>query len=282
MNILNGGRHAENSTDLQEFMVMPAGAIRYRDALRMGDEVYQALRQVLRARKYNTNVGDEGGFAPSLKTNEEAVECVLEAIKQAGYQAGTDCYIALDPAASEFFKDGKYVLAKEGRTLTSDEMVDFYAKWVEKYPIISIEDGMAEDDWEGWQKLTARLGKKIQIVGDDLYVTNVKRIYEGITLNASNSVLIKLNQIGTLTETLAAINMARDAGWTAVVSHRSGETDDTTIADLAVGLATGQIKTGAPARSERTAKYNRLLRIEEMLGPAAQFAGIKAFYNLRK
>lgn len=282
MNILNGGRHAENSTDLQEFMVMPAGAIRYRDALRMGDEVYQALRRVLKAKKYNTNVGDEGGFAPSLKTNEEAVECILEAIKQAGYQAGADCYIALDPAASEFYKDGKYVLAKEGRTLTSDEMVDFYAKWVEKYPIISIEDGMAEDDWDGWQKLTARLGKKIQIVGDDLYVTNVKRIYEGITLNASNSVLIKLNQIGTLTETLAAINMARDAGWTAVVSHRSGETDDTTIADLAVGLATGQIKTGAPARSERTAKYNRLLRIEEMLGPAAQFAGIKAFYNLRK
>jgi enolase len=282
MNILNGGRHAENSTDLQEFMVMPAGAIHYRDALRMGDEVYAALRKVLKAKKYNTNVGDEGGFAPSLKTNEEAVESILEAIKQAGYQAGTDCYIALDPAASEFYKDGKYVLAREGRSLTSDEMVDFYAKWVDKYPIISIEDGMAEDDWEGWQKLNARLGKRIQLVGDDLYVTNVKRICEGITLNASNSVLIKPNQIGTLTETLAAIKTARDAGWTAVVSHRSGETDDTTIADLAVGLATGQIKTGAPSRSERTAKYNRLLRIEETLGPAAQFAGIKAFYNLRK
>jgi enolase len=282
MNILNGGRHAENSTDLQEFMVMPAGAICYRDALRMGDEVYQSLRQVLKARKYNTNVGDEGGFAPSLKTNEEAVECILEAIKQAGYQAGTDCHIALDPAASEFYKDGKYVLAREGRSLTSDEMVDFYAKWVDKYPIISIEDGMAEDDWEGWQKLTARLGKKIQLVGDDLYVTNVKRICKGITLSASNSVLIKPNQIGTLTETFAAIKAARDAGWTAVISHRSGETDDTTIADLAVGLATGQIKTGAPARSERTAKYNRLLRIEEMLGSAAQFAGMKAFYNLRK
>ena len=282
MNILNGGRHAENSTDFQEFMVMPAGAIHYHDALRMGDEVYQSLKRVLKAKGYNTNVGDEGGFAPQLKTNHEAVEAILEAIKQAGYQPGTDCFIALDPASSEFYKDGKYVLAKEGRSLTSNEMVDFYAGWVEKYPIISIEDGMAEDDWEGWQKLTARLGKKVQLVGDDLYVTSVKRLCEGITLNASNSILIKPNQIGTLTETFAAIRTARNAGWTAVVSHRSGETDDTTIADLAVGLATGQIKTGAPARGERTAKYNRLLRIEEMLGPAAQYAGLKAFYNLRK
>ncbi len=282
MNILNGGRHAANSTDLQEFMVMPAGAVHYREALRIGVEVYQSLRKVLRAKGYNTNVGDEGGFAPQLKTNAEAVESILEAIKQAGYQPGTDCFIALDPAATEFYKDGKYVLAKEGRSLTSDQMVDFYADWVEKYPIISIEDGLAEDDWEGWQKLTARLGKKVQLVGDDLYVTNVKRICEGITLAASNSVLIKLNQIGTLTETINAIKTARDAGWTAVVSHRSGETPDTTIADLAVGLATGQIKTGAPARSERTAKYNRLLRIEEELGGSGQFAGVKAFYNLRK
>jgi enolase len=282
MNILNGGRHAENSADLQEFMVMPAGAGSFRDALRMGDEIYAALRRVLRGRNYSTNVGDEGGFAPRLKTNEEAVECILEAIGQAGYRAGSDCYLALDPAASEFYKDGRYVLAKEGISLTPDEMVDYYARWVAQYPIISIEDGMAEDDWEGWQKLTARLGRKIQLVGDDLYVTNVRRIREGIARGASNSVLIKPNQIGTLTETLAAIRTAREAGWTAVISHRSGETDDTTIADLAVGLATGQIKTGAPARSERTAKYNRLLRIEETLGQSARFAGIQAFSSIRK
>jgi len=281
-NILNGGRHAANSTDLQEFMVVPAGAIHFRDALRMGVEIYQSLKRVLQAKGYNTNVGDEGGFAPSLSTNHEAVELILEAIKQAGFKAGTECFIALDPAASEFYKDGKYTLAREGRSLTPDEMVDFYAGWAEKYPIISIEDGLAEDDWEGWQKLTARIGSKVQLVGDDLYVTNVKRICEGITLNASNSVLIKPNQIGTLTETIAAIKAARDAGWTVVVSHRSGETGDTTIADLSVGLATGQIKTGAPARGERTAKYNRLLRIEEELGKSGQFAGIKAFYNLRR
>jgi enolase len=282
MNILNGGKHAANSTDLQEFMVMPAGAKSYREALRMGAEVYQALKKVLKDKKLDTNVGDEGGFAPSLPSNKDAVEVILAAIDSAGYQPGRDAYIALDPASSEFYKDGKYVLAREGRTLSSSDMVSFYVKWVANYPIISIEDGMAEDDWEGWKLLTKKLGGKIQLVGDDLYVTNVKRIARGIKERSSNSVLIKLNQIGTLTETLDAIRMAREAGWTAVVSHRSGETEDTTIADLAAGLATGQIKTGAPCRSERTAKYNRLLRIEEELGKKAVYAGLKAFYNLNK
>jgi len=282
MNILNGGRHAANSTDLQEFMVMPAGASSFSHALRMGIEVYHCLKRVLSDEGLNTNVGDEGGFAPSLSSNQQAIEAILSAIEKAGYKPGRDCFIALDPAASEFYQDGKYVLAREGVSLSSEEMVDYYARWVANYPIISIEDGMAEDDWDGWQLLTQRIGGKIQLVGDDLYVTNAERLSKGISLKASNSILIKPNQIGTLTETLAAIKVAQEAGWTAVVSHRSGETEDTTIADLAVGLNTGQIKTGAPCRSERTAKYNRLLRIEDELGEKASFAGMQAFYNLKK
>jgi enolase len=281
MNILNGGKHAANSTDLQEFMVMPVGAASFKEGLRMCAEVYQALKKVLKDKKLNTNVGDEGGFAPSLASNKDAVEVILAAIESAGYIPGKDCYIALDPASSELFENGKYVLAREGKTLTPAEMVEFYVKWVAAYPIISIEDGMAEDDWEGWQLITQKLGGKIQLVGDDLYVTNVKRLAQGIKKKASNSVLIKLNQIGTLTETMDAINMARKANWTAVISHRSGETEDTTIADLAAGLSTGQIKTGAPCRSERTAKYNRLLKIEDELEKKAEYAGIKAFYNLK-
>jgi enolase len=282
MNILNGGKHAANSTDLQEFMVMPVGAASFSKAMQMGTEVYHALKKVLKDKKLDTNVGDEGGFAPSLPSNKDAVEAILAAIESAGYKPGKDCFIALDPASSEFYENGKYVLATEGRTLTPPEMVEFYVKWVGQYPIISIEDGMAEDDWEGWQLITKKLGDKIQLVGDDLYVTNVQRLKKGIGLKASNSILIKLNQIGTLTETIDAINMARQAGWTAVVSHRSGETEDTTIADLCVGLGTGQIKTGAPARSERTAKYNRLLRIEAELGDKAKYAGMKAFYHSKE
>jgi len=280
MNILNGGKHAANSTDLQEFMVMPAGAGSFSKAMQMGTEVYHALKKVLKDKGLDTNVGDEGGFAPSLPSNKEAVEAILAAIEAAGYKPGKDCYIALDPASSEFYEDGKYVLAREGKTLTPAEMVNFYVKWAAEYPIISIEDGMAEDDWEGWQLLTKKLGVKVQLVGDDLYVTNVSRLTRGISLKASNSILIKLNQIGTLTETIDAIRMAQQAGWTAIVSHRSGETEDTTIADLSVGLNTGQIKTGAPCRSERTAKYNRLLRIEDELKDSASYAGMKAFYNL--
>ncbi|MEK7354604.1 MAG: phosphopyruvate hydratase, partial [Chloroflexota bacterium] len=253
MNILNGGRHASNSTDFQEFMVVPAGAGSFRQALQMGTEVYQALKKVLKDKGLNTNVGDEGGFAPSLASNKQAIEAILSAIEKAGYKPGKDCFIALDPAASEFYDNGKYVLAKEGASLSTVEMVDYYLGWVSAYPIISIEDGMAEDDWDGWQLLTKKLGNKIQLVGDDLYTTNVTRLSKGIKLKASNSILIKPNQIGTLTETIAAIQMAKQAGWTTVISHRSGETEDTTIADLAVGLETGQIKTGAPCRSERTA-----------------------------
>ena len=281
MNILNGGRHAENSTDLQEFMVMPVGAASFSRALQMGAEIYHALKKVLKGRGLNTSVGDEGGFAPSLPSNKDAIEAILAAIESAGYKPGEDCFIALDPAASELYKNGKYALAREGKTLDSNEMVDFYAGWVAAYPIISIEDGLAEDDWEGWQLLTKRLGGKVQLVGDDLYVTNVARLTKGIGLKASNSILIKLNQIGTLTETIEAIETARKAGWTAVVSHRSGETEDTTIADLAAGLGTGQIKTGAPCRSERTAKYNRLLKIEAEQGEKAVYAGMGAFYNLK-
>jgi enolase len=279
MNILNGGKHAANSTDFQEFMVMPAGAGSFRQSLRMGAEVYQVLKKVLKDRGLNTNVGDEGGFAPSLPSNKQAIEAILAAIEKAGYKAGKDCFIALDPASSELYDNGKYVLTREGVTLTSAEMVKYYENWVANYPIISIEDGMAEDDWEGWQLITKKLGDKIQLVGDDLYVTNVGRLSKGIKIKASNSILIKLNQIGTLTETIAAIKMAEKAGWTAVISHRSGETEDTTIADLAVGLGTGQIKTGAPCRSERTAKYNRLLRIEDELGAKAGFAGMNAFHH---
>lgn len=281
MNILNGGRHAENSTDLQEFMIAPAGASSYSEALRWGSEVYHALRRVLHGQGLSTNVGDEGGFAPSLRSNREAVELILEAITTAGYRPGSDIHLALDPAASEFFKDGRYVLAREGRTLTSAEMVDFYAEWVQQYPIISIEDGLAEDDWEGWKLLTDRLGDRVQIVGDDLFVTNVTRLRRGIEMGVANSILIKVNQIGTLTETLATMQTAKRASYTAVVSHRSGETEDTTIAQLAVATNAGQIKTGAPVRGERVAKYNELLRIEEALGKTARYAGMDAFFNLR-
>ncbi len=282
MNILNGGRHAANSTDFQEFMVVPTGATSFRHSLQIGAEVYQSLKKVLKDKGLSTNVGDEGGFAPTLSSNKEAIEAIIIAIEKAGYKPGKDCFIALDPAASEFYEDGKYTLAREGVTLSSAEMVEYYVKWASGYPLISIEDGMAEDDWDGWQLINEKLGSKVQLVGDDLYTTNVNRLSRGISLKASNSILIKLNQIGTLTETIAAIKMAQQAGWTAVVSHRSGETEDTTIADLAVGLNTGQIKSGAPCRSERTAKYNRLLRIEEELGKSGSFAGMRAFASLKK
>ncbi|HDN79870.1 MAG TPA: phosphopyruvate hydratase [Chloroflexi bacterium] len=282
MNILNGGKHASDSTDLQEFMIVPAGAPTFAEALRWGAETYHALKKVLASKGYNTNVGDEGGFAPSLKANEEAVELLLEAIEKAGYKPGEQIFIALDAAATEFYEDGKYVLKKEGRTLSAEEMVEFYADWVEKYPIISIEDGLAEDDWEGWQLLTRRLGDEVQLVGDDLFVTNVGRLRKGIELGAANAILIKLNQIGTLTETLEAVKMAQEAGWGAIISHRSGETEDVTIAHLAVATGVGQIKTGAPCRSERVAKYNELLRIEEDLSNMANFAGIRAFKALKR
>jgi enolase len=282
MNILNGGKHAADSTDLQEFMVVPVGAGSFREALRMGTEVYHSLKKVLKDRRLNTNVGDEGGFAPSLPSNREAVEVILAAVEQVGYQPGQDCFIALDPASSEFYHDERYILSREGATLTGAQMVDYYARWVNDYPIISIEDGMAEDDWDGWQLLNGKLGATTLLVGDDLYVTNVERLRRGIQLGASNAILIKLNQIGTLTETIAAVQMAQEAGWKSVVSHRSGETEDTTIADLVVALGTGLIKTGAPCRSERTAKYNRLLRIEEELGDRARFAGINAFKRAKR
>ncbi|HBC95834.1 MAG TPA: phosphopyruvate hydratase [Clostridium sp.] len=281
MNILNGGKHADNNVDLQEFMIMPAGAPSFSEALRMGSEVYHALKSILKSRGYETGVGDEGGFAPNLKSNEEAVQVIVEAIEKAGYKPGSDIYIALDPASSEFYEDGKYNLKGEGKVLTPEEMVDFYVDIVKKYPIISLEDGMAEEDWEGWKILTDKLGHKIQLVGDDLFVTNTERLKKGISEKVANSILIKLNQIGTLTETLNAIEMAERAGYTAVVSHRSGETEDTTIADLVVAVNAGQIKTGAPARSERVAKYNQLLRIEEELGDAAEYRGLDAFYNIR-
>ena len=281
MNILNGGKHAANSTDFQEFMIVPVGASSFSHALQMGTQVYHCLKRVLKDKGLNTNVGDEGGFAPALPSNKQAVEAILSAIDGAGYKPGKDCFIALDPAASEFYKDGQYILAREGASLNTSQMVDYYVKWASSYPIISIEDGMAEDDWDGWQLLTQKLGGRVQLVGDDLYVTSVNRLSQGISLKASNSILIKPNQIGTLTETIAAIKMAQQAGWTAIVSHRSGETEDTTIADLAVGLNTGLIKAGAPCRSERTAKYNRLLRIEDELRGNARFAGIGAFYNLK-
>jgi len=281
LNILNGGKHASDATDFQEFMVVPAGASSFSHALQIGTEVYHRLKEVLQDKGLNTNVGDEGGFAPALSSNKQAVEAILSAIEKAGYKPGKDCFIALDPAASQFYQDGKYILSREGISLSTGEMVDYYVKWVSSYPLISIEDGMAEDDWEGWQLLTEKVGSKTQLVGDDLYVTNVDRLSKGLGLKASNSILIKPNQIGTLTETIATIKMAQQAGWTAVVSHRSGETEDTTIADLAVGLNTGLIKAGAPCRSERIAKYNRLLRIEDELGVNANFAGIQAFYNLK-
>ncbi len=278
LNILNGGVHTGwQSTDLQEFMVAPIGAKNFAEGLRWGAEVYQALKKVLKDKGYNTNVGDEGGFAPALKSNAEAIELILQAIGNAGYKAGEQISICLDPATSELYEDGKYNLRKEGRVLTGAQMIDFYADWCAKYPIISIEDGLAEDDWESWTQLTARLGNRVQLVGDDLFVTNVVRLKKGIATRAANSILIKLNQIGTLTETIDAIQSAHASRFTAVVSHRSGETEDTTIADLVVALNTGQIKTGAPARSERVAKYNRLLRIEEELGNKAEYAGANAF-----
>ena len=281
MNILNGGKHATDGPDLQEFMAMPVGAPTFTEALRWGSEVYRALKAVLKAKGYSTGIGDEGGFAPSLQANAEAVELILEAIEKAGYKAGEQIRIALDPAASEFYEDGHYVLEKEGRALTTEEMVEFYADWVEKYPIISIEDGLAEDDWEGWALMMERLGDRVQIVGDDLLVTNVGRVRKAIDLEACNALLCKVNQIGTLTEAIAAVQLAQRAGWAVVVSHRSGETEDSTIADLSVALNTGQIKTGAPCRSDRVAKYNQLLRIEQELGDEALYAGMSAFSNLR-
>ncbi len=281
MNILNGGKHADNSTDMQEYMILPVGAPSFREALRMGSEVYQSLKKVLHGKRLNTNVGDEGGFAPSLSSNREALEVIVAAIEEAGYKPGLDIFLGMDPAASEFYENGKYVLAREGRTLNSREMIELYEQWLNEYPIISIEDGLAEDDWEGWQHLSQRLGNRVQLVGDDLFVTNTERLKRGIQEQSANSILIKLNQIGTLTETLEAIEMAKRASFTAVVSHRSGETEDTTIADLVVATNAGQIKTGAPARSERVAKYNRLLVIEEELGEkTARYAGFSAFYNV--
>jgi enolase len=277
MNVLNGGAHADNSVDFQEFMVVPAGASSFSECLRIGAEVYHALKKSLSARGLSTAGGDEGGFAPDLTSNEAALEAVLEGVSAAGYEPGSDVFIALDPASSEFFEGGSYVLAHEGRTLSSDEMAEYWAEICGRYPVVSIEDGMDEEDWEGWKLLTERLGERVQLVGDDLFVTNPERLGRGIELGVGNSILVKVNQIGTLTETLEAIRMARDAGYTAVISHRSGETEDTTIADLAVATGAGQIKTGAPSRSDRVAKYNRLLRIEEELGAAAQFPGLQAF-----
>ena len=282
MNIINGGSHADNSVDLQEFMVMPVGFDNFDKAVQACGEVYHALKKTLNDKGYSTGVGDEGGFAPNLKSNAEAIDVILEAIKKAGYEPGKDIFIAIDAASSEYYKDGKYVLEHEGKTLTASEMVDFFEDWVNKYPIISIEDGMAEEDWEGWKILTDRLGKKVQLVGDDLFVTNTQRLEEGIKKGVGNSILIKLNQIGTLTETLNAIEMANRAGYTAVISHRSGETEDTTIADLVVAVNAGQIKTGAPARSERVAKYNQLIRISEELDDVAEYRGKKAFFNVKE
>ena len=281
MNILNGGEHADNSVDLQEFMIMPLGAPTFSDALRMGSEVFHNLKKVLGKDGLNTAVGDEGGFAPDLKTNEDAIKYIIKAIEAAGYKPGKDIYIALDPAATEFFEKGKYNLKGEGKVLTPDEMVDYYAGLVDKYPIISIEDGMAEEDWDGWKKLTERMGSKVQLVGDDLFATNTKRLKKGIEMGVANSILIKVNQIGTLSETMDAIEMATRAGYTAVISHRSGETGDTTIADIVVGLNAGQIKTGAPSRTDRVCKYNQLLRIEENLGDISKYLGREAFYNLK-
>jgi enolase len=282
MNIMNGGSHADNNVDLQEFMVMPVGATSFSEALRMSAEVYHTLKSLLKAKGLSTGVGDEGGFAPDLSSNEEAIKIIVEAIEKAGYAPGKDIFIALDPAASEFFEDGKYNLASEGRKLTPEQMADYYVELVNKYPIISIEDGMAEEDWDGWKYLNDKIGDKVQLVGDDLFVTNTNRLKMGIEKKVANSILIKLNQIGTITETLNAIEMAERAGFTAVVSHRSGETEDSFIADLVVAVNAGQIKTGAPARGERVAKYNQLLRIEEELEESAEYRGMKAFYNINK
>ncbi len=279
MNVLNGGAHAGWSTEMQEYMIAPVGAKSFSEGLRMGTEVYHALKAVVKDHGYPTTVGDEGGFAPKTGSNEGNLKLIMEAIDKAGYKPMSDICICMDPASSEFFKNGKYELKTEGKNLTSAEMVDLYASWIDKYPIVSIEDGLAEGDWDGWKLLTDKLGKKIQLVGDDLFVTNPKILKEGIAKGVANSILIKVNQIGTLTETMEAILMAQAAGYTAVTSHRSGETEDSTIADLAVGLNTGQIKTGAPARTDRVAKYNQLLRIEEILGSRAKYLGIKAYAN---
>ena len=282
MNVINGGAHANNTLDLQEFMIIPVGAPSFREALRWGAEVFHALKKIINDRGMSTAVGDEGGFAPSVENHEAAIQLILEAIDKAGYTAGEQIVLGLDCAASEFYKDGKYVLEGEGGIqLTAQQWTDMLAAWVDKYPIISIEDGMAEGDWDGWKLLTERLGKNVQLVGDDLFVTNTKILKEGIDKNIANSILIKINQIGTLTETFAAIEMAKRAGYTAVISHRSGETEDSTIADIAVGLNAGQIKTGSLSRSDRIAKYNQLLRIEEDLGDVAEYPGRSAFYNLR-
>ncbi len=281
MNILNGGKHADSNVDLQEFMVLPIGASSFSEALRMGTEVFHALRKVLQGRGLSTGYGDEGGFAPNLSSNEEAVQIIIEAIEQAGFKAGGDISIGLDPAGTELFEGGKYHLKGEGKVLTGIEMVEYYARWVDKYPIISIEDGLAEDDWDSWKAITEKIGGHVQLVGDDLFVTNTTRLKRGIDTGCANSILIKVNQIGTLTETLDAIEMAKRAGFTAVVSHRSGETEDSTIADIVVATNAGQIKTGAPNRTDRVAKYNQLLRIEEALDDSAIYAGRSAFYNLK-
>ncbi len=283
MNIINGGEHADNNVDFQEFMIMPVGASTFKEAIRMGAEVFHNLKAVLKGKGMNTAVGDEGGFAPNLDSNEEAIQVILEAIKKAGYKPGEDVKIAMDVASSEFYKDGKYVLAGEGgKSFDSKEFVDFLETLVDKYPIISIEDGLAEDDWDGWDYLTEKLGNKVQLVGDDFFVTNTKRLAKGIERGDANAILIKVNQIGTLTETLEAIEMAKEAGYTAIVSHRSGETEDTTIADIAVGTNAGQIKTGSASRTDRIAKYNQLLRIEDTLGNQSKYLGVKSFYQLNK
>jgi enolase len=281
MNILNGGKHADNSVDLQEFMIMPLGASSFSDALRMGSEVFHSLKSVLSNDGLSTAVGDEGGFAPDLKSNEDAIKYIVRAIEKANFKPGKDIYIALDPAATEFYEKGKYHLKGEGKVFTSSEIADYYKELVDKYPVISIEDGMAEEDWDGWKILTDKIGKSTQLVGDDVFVTNIKRISKGLEIGIANSILIKVNQIGTLSETMDAIEMAKTAGYTAVVSHRSGETEDTTISDLVVGVNAGQIKTGAPSRTDRVCKYNQLLRIEEDLGSESEYQGLRAFYNLK-
>jgi enolase len=281
MNVINGGAHADNNLDIQEFMIIPVGAPSFREAMRYGAEVFHTLKKILHDRKLTTSVGDEGGFAPSVENHEAAIKLIIEAIEKAGYEPGTQIALGLDCAASEFYRDGKYHLAGEGLSLSSGDFTNLLATWCDKYPIMSIEDGMAENDWEGWATLTGALGKKIQLVGDDLFVTNTKILREGIEKNIANSILIKINQIGTLTETFAAIEMAKRAGYTAVISHRSGETEDSTIADIAVGCNALQIKTGSMSRSDRMAKYNQLLRIEEDLGDIASYPGRQAFYNLR-
>lgn len=281
MNIINGGAHADNNVDVQEFMVLPVGAPTFKEALRIGAEIFHSLKSVLKEKGLNTAVGDEGGFAPNFTSNEEAITTILAAIEKAGFKPGVDVFLGMDVASTEFYKDGKYVLEGEGKSFTSAEWVDFLAAWVDKYPIITVEDGCSEDDWEGWKLLTEKLGGKVQLVGDDLFVTNTERLSRGIEENIGNSILVKVNQIGTLTETFDAIEMAKRAGYTAVISHRSGESEDSTIADIAVATNAGQIKTGAPSRTDRVAKYNQLLRIEDELFSVAQYAGKKAFYNLR-